>query len=225
MAATTLDLNNAGVVCMRQGRFSTAWDLFKGALELHLADEKKRADPYVTVSKVSEDFIRRAQIRYQRFIFTCKMDDQETCYFRLTEQYGEDEDFCHLFLFRDPLEIPFHPHPSANLSALTIILNLALLEHYKKPFSGQVIGLYRLAASLLSGVSSDVPFEVVIVNNAAVWFQQCGDTSMAEKYMNRLAELTRKSPIDVFFTSEMMRAVQFNLDWFASPRYRVSPAA
>ena len=210
---------------MREGHFRIAWDLFKGALELHLSGEKRRADPYFALSSASANFILRAQIRYHRFMDSEKRS-RESDSLRLIEEHGEDENFCHFFLFRDPLEIP-NDLQSANssFSGLIIILNLALLEHFRNPSSRQVISLYRLASSLLSGSSVDAPLEAVILNNAGVWYQQSGDTSLAEKYMNRLSELTQGLSFDSFVATGMRDGVQFNLDWFANPRYKVSPAA
>ena len=225
--ASLIELNNAGVVCMRGGRLRISWDFFKGALELNLACERRRTDPNAVLSKSSENFILRARHRYQELFDSQEGEEQYLRSIPMTEIYGEDENFCHLFLFRDPLEIPndFHDSATAPCCGLIIILNIALLEHLRNPSSPQIISLYRLAASLLNGKPFEAPLEVIIMNNAGVWCHQSGDTSSAEKYMNRLATLTQGLPFNSSLTPEMIRGVYFNLGWFMNPRYKVSPAA
>ena len=228
MPATEQDYNNAGVVYMRAGYFRVAWDLFKGALELHLAKEQKRANPDVVLSKMSEKFIQRADTWYQRLVSSDLFEDAEEKFSpMLTSEHGEDEYFCHLFLFRDPVEIPgdIPELDKSSFSGLTIILNLALLEHCRNPWSKQVVGLYKLAASLLSGKSSEAGLEIHIINNAGVWYHQNGNVSVAEKYMDRLAEISRTVHLGSWVTPEVVGGLSFNLEWFANPRYKVSPAA
>jgi len=213
---------------MREGHLRISWDFFKGALELHLASEKRRTDPDAALSRASETFILRARNHYQNeFVDPRKRKGRETRTLPLTEIHGEDEYFCHLFLFRDPLEIPndFPESPTASCCGLVIILNLALLEHLRNPSSLKVISLYRLAASLLSGKLFEAPLEIVIMNNAGVWCHQSGDTSIADQYMGRLAELIKGHPFDSCFASEMKDGIYFNLNWFANPQYKASPAA
>lgn len=225
--ATEQDFNNAGAVCMRYGHIQAAWDLFKGALEFHLAREKKHADPSVTLSGDAETFISRARERYNIFMSSnlCAGADFPS----LLGVHGEDENFCHLFLFRNPYEISSDlPEDSikASFSGLVVILNLAILEQYRNPSSKQVISLYRLAASLLSGRPTEAWIELVIANNVGVWHQQNGDVSFAEKYMKRVATISQTLSHDhSSFTLAEWGGVAFNLHWFAEPRFKISPAA
>ena len=231
---TETDLNNAGADCMRLGRVQVAWDLFKGALELHLAREKKRADPNVTLSGTAQGFISQAKNRYNAFLSMRMANNDEVSPSALIDLHGDDENFCHFFIFRNPIKIPtelpsnaLEGSLSACLSGLIIILNMALLEHYRNPWSKQSISLYKLAASLLMTKSSmEAALHLVILNNVGIWHQQNGYISLAENYMARAAKVAETLPIDdSSFTPEEWHGIIFNLQWFAAPRFKVSPAA
>lgn len=226
---TETDLNNAGVVYMRCGQFQVAWDLFKGALELHLARQKQRANSNVRPSHTAEAFILRAKDRYNRFVSSRMASHGETTPSVLIEGHGEDDYFCHFFLFRNPIKIPrdFREDSlKACFSGLIIILNMALLEHYRNPSAKQSMSLYRLAASLLTGRSpAEASIELIIMNNVGVWHQQNGNVSIAEKYMERAAKAAQTLSSDSPFTLEEWQGIQFNLQWFAAPRFKISPAA
>ena len=213
---------------MQCGQLQIAWDLFKGALELHLAHEKYRVNPNGGLSKMAKNFISRAYDRYNEFISSQKNDDEKMTPFVVTGGHGEDESFCHFFLFRDPIKIPddFLEDPiKSYLPGLIIILNMAILEDYKNASSTQALSLYQLAASLLSGSSAEVQYELIIMNNLAVWHQHSGDVSVAEKYMRRVALIAYKFPSDPCFTPVVWDGIAFNLQWFAAPRFKISPAA
>lgn len=222
------EYNNAAVVCMQTNYFKVAWDLFKGALELHLAHEKSRADKDGSfhLTQVSKDFIERADAHYQRCIASGMM---QSCPPGLVECHGEDENFCHLFLFRNPINIPNNlPTPVASsFAGLSIIFNIALIEQVRNPSSLQSIQLYKLAASLLTGNELEAHLEVAIMNNTGVWYHESGDTSQAEKYMRNLSRIVESLPEDspVRKSSRSYGGIIFNLTWFRNPRYRVSPAA
>ena len=226
MAGTEQLYNNAGAVYMRKGRFKEAWDLFKGALEFHLVEESIRNDPLDCLSDMTEGFLSRAEIQYQKFVLS---DDEENKALDpiATGGPGKGDLFCNFFVFRNPIEIPddLPESDKPTLTGLIIILNLALLEHTRSPFSGQVISLYNLAASLLSGSLAEAYFEALILNNAGVWYYQSGDASIAETYFASLAVLSRTVESEPWFTAGVQRTITLNLEQFVNPNYQISPAA
>lgn len=227
-SVTERDFNNAGVVYMRVGQLHAAWDLFKGALEKHLAHEKRRTNSDTAVSKMRQAFIAKAETRYKELVSGTKLTlVNDLCAPLMVDHHGEYDSFCFFFVFRDPLEIPkdLPEHGQHSHIGLTIILNLALLEHYKNPSSTQVASLYKLASSLLTGKASDTPFEILIANNLAVWHLSNGDISPAERWMVRLKKAMHSFSQQAWFSSRVNDGLKFNLEWFASPRYKVSPAA
>jgi hypothetical protein len=222
MLSRAKDYNNAGVTSMRANQLVIAFDLFKGALEVQLAYEKRCADPSFVISEVSRAYIACADAHHCR-MGSANNEDQDA---EIGEEYSDCETFCNLFKFRSPVRIEELPSPlKSSLVGLTIIFNLALLEHVKNSSSKGALSLYRLADSLLTSDmnATEARLAVYILNNIGVWFFENGDMCSAEYYIGHLADPSL--PMASLMSRDALAGIEFNLDWFANPRYQTSPAA
>jgi hypothetical protein len=113
----------------------------------------------------------------------------------------------------------------SSLVGLTIIFNLALLEHIKNSSSRGALSLYRLADSLLTNNMNETEarLAVYILNNTGVWFFENGDMCSAEYYLGYLGDPSL--PMASLMSRGALAGIVFNLYWFANPRYPTSPAA
>ena len=214
------EYNNAGVLCMESGMTRHAWVFFKGALELHLACEKSKANPPLRgVSPTAATYIQHAAVRYQQLVsmnlqaFCSDSDNDATVYHHA----------CHVALLQTPRLILNSQEQDATAMGVTIIFNLALVEHWKDPSSEQVLCMYGLGYSLLDPQQhqdddDNHNLQAAILNNMAIWYFCNGNVALAESCLARVKKLSK-------LEQGTKDQIHSNWCWIITQQYHTSPAA
>ena len=202
------EYNNAGARCVQCGMIKESWVLFKGALELHLALEKAKSNTSHSFSRTAIIYIQQAETRYQLFQ-TLDLENFDV------HDGAPAHKSSHLSLCKTPRVVK-NGDDSYGIG-VTVIFNLALVEHWKNPSSPQVLSMYALALSL-SGPFKEPHLKAATLNNAGIWYFENGDVGSAKSCFERAMKLSVGSD-----RSSRERAVS-NLRWI-SMHYRTSPAA
>lgn len=220
--------NNEGVAHFKAGAHAAAWDLLKGALEIHRI---QASDPTMTHRPVCEElrsnvFYLRALEQYEsRHRVSTPLGERRACpptpkkIQILTSDSAPSSDY--LYLHTQPIALPSMDGKSiAELrrSAAIVVFNMALLTQVCCRTSQEVLKRYRLASQLLGAPSK---LAVVILNNMAVWCVENDALDSARRCMEEVSEMLHTiSPED-----SHRQEIVANILWIFDPPTMVSPAA
>ena len=240
----SIEFNNAGVECIAAGHHKVAWDLFKGALEIKLALERKAQADSASLepSHQSNTYIEKAQHHLtniesylsNRTGATSDLPPSPSTSTQQdpAQQRSSDRRCQRMNLPRDPLDAPFiFTHPmrlstdreiSTRKQSATIIFNLALVDHLKNRCSEQAVALYELAMTLLTGDTVDI-LGIALMNNIGVWCYENGDMDGALSCMGHLASFIGSCSVSI--DQQEKDGLQSNILWLTNPPFAASPAA
>lgn len=235
--------NNAGVDCLnRLGLPRVAWDLFRGALEIKLTNERSNKNRIpADRSYESNKYVRKAEFHLQSI--GCSLNQTTT---DANHESGQGLSMRSRLSFRDTelgkIET-YEPYlcsasfciadkPAQNAqenikrersSSASIIFNLALIEHLYSRQSSRAMSLYELATTLV--VDERVgPFEIALLNNTGVCCFEKGDMVGAQRHMNRLSKFMNRHVSPAVCARDRDCLVS-NILWMLNNATAASPAA